>query len=154
LRRTTRPKLAVTTAIAAAALGAGCSSADTKNEYVDTVNSIQTSALDAFNQAASSTPKNKEAMVEQLEAGEAALADAVAELEDVEVPDEAQDGHPRLVAGIDDLRALFEQTAKDVQKAQGTDAFNAVTALASEGAVIGTEIDQAINRINDDLGAE
>jgi hypothetical protein len=138
----------------AAAMLAACSSADTKNEYVDTVNAIQTSALDAFNQAANSTPENNKAMVEQLEAGEAALADAVAELDEVEVPEEAQDGHPMLVAGIDDLRALFEQTAKDVQKAEGTDAFGAVTALASEGAVIGTEIDQAINQINDDLGAD
>ncbi len=51
-------------------------------------------------------------MVEQLEAGEVALADAVTELESVEVPEEAQAGHPELVAGIDDLRALFEKTAK------------------------------------------
>ena len=140
--------------IVAAATLAACSSADTKNEYVDTVNAIQTSALDAFNQAANSTPENNKAMVEQLEAGETALADAVAELDEVEVPEEARDGHPKLVAGIDDLRALFEQTAKDVQKAEGTDAFGAVTALASEGAVIGTEIDRAINQINDDLGAD
>lgn len=144
----------MTAIIVAAAILAACSSADTKNEYVDTVNAIQTSALDAFNQAASSTPENNEAMVEQLEAGETALADAVAELDEVEVPEEAEEGHPTLVAGIDDLRALFEKTARDVQKAQGTDAFGAVTALASEGAVIGTEIDRAINQINDDLGAE
>jgi hypothetical protein len=149
-----KPAVSMTAMTVAAATLAACSSADTKNEYVDTVNAIQTSALDAFNQAANSTPENNKAMVEQLEAGEAALADAVAELDEVEVPEEAQDGHPMLVAGIDDLRALFEQTAKDVQKAEGTDAFGAVTALASEGAVIGTEIDQAINQINDDLGAD
>jgi hypothetical protein len=149
-----KPAVTVTGLIAAAAILGACSSADTKNEYVDTVNAIQTSALDAFNQAANSTPENNEAMVEQLEAGEAALADAVAELEAVEVPEEAQNSHPKLVAGIDDLRALFEQTAKDVQKAKGTDAFGAVTALGSEGQVIGTEVDRAINQINDDLGAE
>jgi ACT domain-containing protein len=154
LRRIIRPTVPAVVALAAAALIAGCTSADTKNDYVDTVNEIQTSALDAFNQAASSTPKNEAAMVEQLEAGEAALADAVARLEEVEVPEEAADGHPKLVAGIDDLRALFEETAKDVQKAQGAEAFNAVTALASEGAVIGTEIDEAISQINEDLGAD
>ena len=154
MRRMSKPAVTMTAMIAAAAILAACTSADTKNDYVDTVNGIQTSALNAFNQAASSTPENNEAMVEQLEAGEAALADAVAELDEVEVPEEAQDSHPKLVAGIDDLRALFEQTAKDVQKAEGTDAFGAVTALASEGAVIGTEIDRAINQINDDLGAE
>jgi outer membrane murein-binding lipoprotein Lpp len=144
----------VATAIAAMPLVAGCSSADTKNDYVDTVNEIQTNALEAFNQAAASTPKNQQAMVEQLEAGEAALADAVTRLEEVEVPEEAQAGHPDLVAGIDDLRALFESTAEDVRAAEGTQAFAAVTALASEGAVIGTEIDEAITRINEDLGAD
>jgi outer membrane murein-binding lipoprotein Lpp len=132
---------------------AGCSSADTKNDYVDTVNEIQTNALDAFNQAANTTPKNKRAMVEQLEAGEAALADAVTQLEEVEVPEEARDGHPALVAGIDDLRALFESTARDVKAAEGAEVFTVVSALGSEGTVIGTEIDQAITQINEDLGA-
>jgi hypothetical protein len=136
-----------------ASIVVGCSSADTKNDYVDTVNEIQTNALEAFNQAAASTPKNKQAMIEQLEAGEAALADAVTQLEEVEVPEEARDGHPSLVAGIDDLRALFESTAEDVRAAQGAETFGAVSALASEGAVIGTEIDQAITQINEDLGA-
>lgn len=144
----------VIAAIAALALAAGCSSADTKNEYVDTVNEIQTNALDAFNQAANATPDTKQAMVNQLEAGEAALADAVTQLESVEVPEEAEAGHPDLVAGIDDLRKLFEKTAADVQAASGTDAFAAVSALASEGAVIGTQIDKAITQINNDLGAE
>ena len=145
--------VSVAAAIAVVAPVAGCSSADTKNDYVDTVNEIQTSALDAFNQAASSTPKNKQAMVEQLEAGEIALAGAVSDLESVEVPEEAEAGHPDLIAGIDDLRALFKKTAADVQAADGAEAFTAVSALASEGAVIGTQIDQAITKINDDLGA-
>ena len=144
----------MTIAVTAAALVAGCSSADTKNDYVDTVNDIQESALNAFNQAASSTPANKQAMVDQLEAGEAALADAVTELESVDVPDEAEAGHPELVAGIDDLRALFADTAKEVEAAQGAAAFTAVTALASEGQVIGTRIDEAIDQINSDLGAD
>ena len=151
---TTMPKTIVAaTAAAAALLAIGCSSADTKNDYVDTVNEIQTSALDAFNQTASSTPENKKALVEQLEAGEEALAQAVTELEEVEVPDEAQDSHPALVAGIEDLRALFEETAKKVQDADTAGAFSAVAELGTQGTVIGTEIDQAINQINDDLGA-
>ena len=62
------------------------------------------------------------------------------------MPEEAQEGHPDLVAGIDDPRALFEPPPTDVEAAEGTETFGAVTALASEGAVIGTEIDQAISQ--------
>jgi len=146
--------VAATAGVAAAVLAIGCSSTDTKNDYVDTVNEIQTSALDAFNQTASSTPENKQALVEQLEAGEAALAQAVTDLEEVDVPDEAEDSHPKLVAGIEDLRALFEKTAKKVEDTSTTGAFAAVAALGTEGTVIGTQIDQAIDEINDDLGAD
>ena len=138
----------------AGALLAGCSSADTKNDYVDTVNEIQTNALDAFNQAANSTPQNQEAMVEQLEAGESALAGAVDELESVEVPEEAEGSHPELVAGINDLRALFEKTARKVADSKPNEAFGEVTALATEGQAIGSDIDEAITQINDDLGAD
>lgn len=148
-----RTRIAAAAAAAALALAGGCGSSDSKNDYVDTVNEIQTSALNAFNQAASSTPRNKNQIVKQLEAGEAALADAVSELEAVDVPEEAADGHPKLVNGIDDLRALFARTAREVKKADGPQALTEVTALGSEGAVIGNEIDQAINQINEDLGA-
>jgi uncharacterized lipoprotein len=145
---------AAVAALAAVAVAAGCSSSETKNDYVDTVNEIQESALNAFNQTASSTPKNKQALVEQLEAGEAALAEAVAELEEVDVPEEAEDGHPQLIAGIEDLRKLFEKTAREVEDTDTSGAFAAVTDLGTQGTVIGTQIDQAITKINQDLGAD
>jgi hypothetical protein len=145
--------VAATAGVAAAVLAIGCSSTETKNDYVDTVNEIQTSALDAFNQTANSTPENKQALVEQLEAGEQALAEAVTDLKEVDVPDEAEDSHPKLIAGIEDLRALFEKTAKKVADSSTSGAFAAVTALGTEGTVIGTKIDQAIDQINEDLGA-
>lgn len=140
-------------AVALAALAAGCGTAE-KNEYVDTVNEIQARALEAFNETATATPKNTKALVDQLESAEGALAEAVAELEAVEVPEEAQDGHPELVAGLEDLRDLFGQTAKDARGASTSEAFAAVTRLGSKGSEIGTRIDEAISRINSDLGAD
>lgn len=145
-------KVAALLGFAVAALIAGCSS-ETENDYVDTVNEIQTSALNAFNQAASSTPESKGAIVKQLEAGEDALAGAVSELESVDVPDDAADAHPKLVDGISDLRDLFARTARKVRAAEGPEALTAVNSLGSEGAVIGNEIDEAINQLNKDLGA-
>ena len=148
-------KLKLTALVAGLAVVAasGCSSTDTKNDYVDTVNGIQASALDAFNAATTTTPQNTKELVEQLEAGATALEDAVAELEAVEVPEEAQDGHPKLVRGIDDLRQLFEDTAAAVAKGGTADAFAAVTELSTAGARIGSDIDQTISQINRDLGA-
>lgn len=138
---------------AAAALIAGCSSSDTKNEYVDTVNKIQTSALDAFNQATAATPDSQKELVQQLEAGERALADAVTRLEEVEVPSEAETDHPALIAGIDELRRLFADTAAEAKKSSAGDTLDAVTRLSTDGTQIGTKIDAAINRINEALGA-
>ncbi|MDQ3571894.1 MAG: hypothetical protein M3383_03420 [Actinomycetota bacterium] len=138
---------------AAAALVAGCSSSETKNEYVDTVNEIQTSALEAFNQATAATPESQKELVDQLEAGEEALADAVTRLEEVEVPDEAETDHPALIAGIDELRELFAETATKAKKGSAGDTLDAVTRLSTDGTKIGTRIDDAISRINEALGA-
>lgn len=141
-------------AAAAALLAAGCSSADTRNKYVDTVNEIQSDALDAFNQTAGATPENENQLVTQLESGEQVLADAVTKLREVDVPEEVRGDHPDLVAGIDELRELFAETAARVEGASTSVAFTAITDLGAEGAEIGQRIDAAISRINEDLGTE
>lgn len=151
--RQIRVLFAATIAIAAA-LVAGCSSADTKNEYVDTVNQIQTDALQAVNQSTTTQPNSKAQVVKQLESAEKILADAVTELEAVDVPEEAQEGHEKLVAGIDEMRGLFADTAKKVQSASSAESVAELTSLVGESSAIGAEIDAAITQINQDLGAE
>lgn len=132
---------------------AGCSTAGAKNDYVDTVNEIQLDAQDAFTATTSSVPDSKEELVTILRDGEAALADAVTKLEEVDVPSDAEAGHPDLVAGIDKLRRLFAKTAADVESKSDSAAFAAVQPLGTKGSEIGSEIDSAIRRINKDIGA-
>lgn len=151
---TSRTVAAVAALAASAALAAGCSSADTKNEYVDTVNAIQTDALQAVNESTTTQPSSKDEVIKQLGTAEGILADAVAELEQVDVPEEAQEGHPKLVAGIDEMRKLFADTAKSVEKASSAEAIADLTTLVAESSAIGAEIDAAISQINQDLGAE
>lgn len=143
-----------TAALTAVALLAGCSSADTKNEYVDTVNAIQTDALQAVNDATVTQPNSKAQVIEQLESAEKILGDAVADLEAVDVPEEAQDGHPKLVAGIDEMRKLFADTARKIGSASSAESIAELTSLVGESSTIGAEIDAAITQINQDLGAE
>ena len=135
-------------------LVAGCTSPETKNDYVDTVNEIQRDVQESFAGATGNVPSSKQELVALLQEGETALTEAVSRLEEVAVPEEAEAGHPDLVAGIDDLRELFAKAAKDVESASGAAAFAAVNDLASEGTRIGREIDAAIDRINQDIGAE
>ena len=152
---TANRKIAVVALGLAAAVLAGCSSSDTRNDYVDTVNQIQTDALQAVNQSTAAPPETKADIAEQLDAAEGILANAVAELEEVEVPEEAQAGHPELVAGIEEMRDLFARTAERVRSAgSSAEAFTELTELVAETATVGTEIDAAISQINQDLGAE
>lgn len=146
--------VALAVAALATALVAGCSSSDTKNEYVDTVNAIQTDALQAVNESTTSQPNTTAEVIEQLESAERILADTVTELEAVDVPEEVEAGHPKLVAGIDDMRALFAKTAEKAQAASNTEAFTERTKLVAESTTIRAEIKAAITQINQDLGAE
>ena len=156
-RRTASRRVTVALAATVAALSllvAGCSSADTKNEYVDTVNAIQTDALQAVNKATATQPNSKTQVIEQLESAERILGDAVSELEAVDVPEEAQDGHPELVAGIEKMRKLFADTADKIKSASSAESVAELTSLVGESSAIGAEIDAAITQINQDLGAE
>ena len=140
-------------AIASAVLAAGCGTEE-QNEYVDTVNEIQVRATEAFNATAEATAREPKALLDELEANAAALDDALAELQAVDVPEEAQEGHSELVAGFEQLSDLFDSFAGQLGSASTSEAFSAVTEFGGEAAEIGTQIDQAIDRINQDLGAE
>jgi hypothetical protein len=121
---------------------------------VDTVNAIQTDALQAVNKATATQPNSKAQVIEQLESAERILGDAVSELEAVDVPEEAQDGHPELVAGIEKMRKLFADTADKIESASSAESVAELTSLVGESSAIGAEIDAAITQINQDLGAE
>jgi uncharacterized phage infection (PIP) family protein YhgE len=133
---------------------AGCSSADTKNDYVDTVDGIRENAIDAYNQTVTPTSADTKGQIRQLEAAEDSMATAVAELEAVDVPEEAEESHREMVAGYQDLRALFAQTAADLKSATDvSEALQAMSAVGAEGDAIAQQIDDAVTQINEDLGA-
>ena len=141
-------------ALAGTALLAGCGETETRNDYVDTVNEAQTNVFGAFEDVVQATPKNDQELIQGLASAEAVAADAVEDLESVDVPEDAEAGHPKLVSGFEKLRNLFAETADEVEKADANTVFSAVTSLANKGAAIGEEIDQAIAEINQDLGAD
>lgn len=148
-----RRTLAAMASVAVVAL-AGCSSSETKNDYVDTVNEIQIDVQEATTEAAATAPSSKADVIELVETTESALADAVAKLEDVDVPSEAEAGHEDFVAGVDELRQLFADAIPDIEKASATGAFEPLAKLQGETIEVGTKIDTAIDKINADIGAE
>jgi hypothetical protein len=136
---------------AGALLTAGCSSADTA-DYVDTLNGIQEQASDTFNQTVNSTARNPEQQAEQLEVAAATYDEILAELESVEVPEEAQGGHDDLVAGYRELRAVFDEALAKAKKAdEPNESIAAVSVIGTEGAAIGETLDQALDRIRQEL---
>ena len=86
---------------------AGCSSTETKNEYVDTVNGIQNTVIEASNSLSSAPATSEKDAIAAFENAEAQVNAAVEQLEEVEVPEEAQEGHEELVAGFAELSQLI-----------------------------------------------
>lgn len=135
-----------------ALVGAGCSSADTRADYVDTLNAIQEQASDTFNQTVSATARNPEQQAEQLEVAAATYDEILAELESVEVPEEAQGGHDDLVAGYREMRAVFGKALAKAERAdEPSESIAAVSVIGTQGATIGETLDQALGRIRQEL---
>lgn len=134
-----------------AILVAGCSSAESKNEYVDAVNGIQNTVIEASNSLSSAPVTSNEDAVAAFETAEAQVEAAVDQLDEVEVPSEAQEGHDELVSGFEDLATLITDVRKQVEDGGGRAAFQE---LKTKGAEIDKRIDEAITQVNTDLGAE
>ena len=130
---------------------AGCTSAETKSEYVDTVNGIQETVIEASNSLSSAPVTSEKDAVAAFETAETQVEDAVDDLDEVEVPEEAQEGHEELVAGFEELSKLITDVREQVEKGGSQAAFQD---LKTEGAEIDKRIDEAITQINTELGAE
>src|SRR5688500_4560887 len=103
-----------------AATLAGCSSTD---DYVDEVNEIQERVIEASNSVGSDLNASKKDIAESLDKAEAEAEEAVADLEDVDVPDDAEAGHDELVKGFEDLEKLYEDVRKEFESGSGGEAF-------------------------------
>lgn len=149
----------VLTVIAVLAVGllvAGCSDTAEKNEYVDTVNGIQTEMSDALTEASSAAAESPDDAADQLDEAATIVSDALTKLKDVDVPEDAQAGHDDLVAAIDETRALFSDTAADLREIGEDDVsglFELQAELQESINAITPKIDEAINKINKDIGA-
>ena len=144
-----KPRIAL--AAVSALVVAGCSSTDTKNEYVDTVNAIQTTVIEASNSLSSAPVTSNKDAIAAFETAEAQVDSAVGQLAEVEVPSEAQAGHDDLVKGFEDLSALISDVREQIEDGGGKAAFQD---LKTEGTEIDKRIDTAITEINADIGAE
>jgi hypothetical protein len=139
-------KRAAAIAICLTAALAGCSSTD---DYVDDVNEIQERVIEASNEVGSDLDASKKEIVDQLETAEAEAEEAVADLQEVDVPEDAEKGHEELVKGFEALEKLYADVREEIDSSSGGAAFEE---LRSEGAEIDKEIDQALDRINEELG--
>jgi len=144
-------KTRIILAVLPALIVAGCSSTESKNEYVDTVNDIQNTVIEASNSLSSAPVTSEKDAIAAFEKAEGQVKAAVDQLEEVEVPEEAQEGHEELVAGFAELEQLIADVREQVEKGGGQDAFQE---LKNKGAEIDKRIDEAITQINSDLGVE
>lgn len=137
--------------LACLALGmlAGCSA--TTDNYVETVNQIQGDVLEASSDVGSDANASKNDIIASLEDAESEARGAVDELNDIDVPSEAEAGHDELVAGFEELTKLLAGVREQVEAKRGASAF---AELRSKGAVIDKRIDAAIDQINSDLGLD
>ena len=140
---TTRAAIAICLASAAIA---GCSSTD---DYVDDVNMIQAEVIKASNSVGSDLNASRQKILDQLDTAKSEAEEAVADLSDIDVPEDAEKGHEELIKSFEDLEKLYADVRKGIESESGGAAFDE---LRTEGAEIDKEIDKALDQINDELG--
>ncbi|MDX6585988.1 MAG: hypothetical protein QOI31_461 [Solirubrobacterales bacterium] len=130
----------------ASAAFAGCTAST--EDYVDDVNQIQEDVIKASNSVGSDLNASKKELLDQLDNAQSEAEDAVSELQDIDVPEDAEKGHEELVKGFEELEKLYADVRKGIES-ESSDAFDE---LRSKGTEIDKDIDQALDQINDELG--
>ena len=139
----TRAAIAICLATAAVA---GCSSTD---DYVDDVNKIQAEVIKASNSVGSDVNASKQEILDQLDTAKSEAEEAVSDLADIDVPEDAEKGHEELIKSFEDLEKLYADVREGIESESGSAAFDE---LRTKGAEIDKQIDKALDQINDELG--
>lgn len=140
-----KSRILIASCLASAAV-AGCSSTD---EYVDDVNAIQERVIEASNSIGSDVNASEKKILKQLASAKAEADAAVADLGEVDVPEDAEKGHEELIKGFEQLEKLYADVRDEITSGGGGAPFEE---LRSKGAEIDREIDKALDQINDQLG--
>jgi outer membrane murein-binding lipoprotein Lpp len=140
-----KTRAAIAICLAGAAI-AGCSSTE---DYVDDVNAIQEKVVKASRSVGSDLNASKEELVKELGQAKAEAEQAVTDLENVDVPEDAEAGHDELIKGFAQLEKLYGNVKKGIESGSGGAAFEE---LRTKGDEIDKQIDDALDQINKDLG--
>ncbi len=140
-----KTRTAIAICLAGAAI-AGCSSTE---DYVDDVNAIQEKVVNASKSVGSDVNATKEELIKELDKAKAEAEQAVTDLGNVDVPEDAEAGHEKLIKGFDELEKLYGQVKNGIESGSGGDAFEE---LRTKGDEIDKQIDDALDQINKELG--
>ena len=126
---------------------AGCTTTD---QYVDDVNAVQEQVVEASKDVAADPNATRKEILEGVERAQSEAEEGVAELKDVDVPADAEDGHAALVEGFEELEALYADVKEQIESEES----GVVDELRAESAKIDKEIDAALDQINSELGLD
>jgi hypothetical protein len=117
------------------------------NDYVDEVNEVQNTLQTEIGEL-SQTPDSPDQLVTFYEDTKTKLEEAVADLEDIEVPEDVGELHDELVAEVQDLADVIREAADEIQQGGAAAIPGAVQQLATEGSRIQSEFSATIDEIN------
>lgn len=134
-------------ATAAALAIAGCTTTD---QYVDDVNAVQDQVVEASRDVAADPNATPKEILEGIQSAQAEAESGVSELKEIDVPEDAAQGHAALIEGFEDLEKLYADVEKQIQSGES----NVVNELRAESTEIDKDIDKALDQINSDLGLD
>jgi hypothetical protein len=136
-------------------VAAGCGGdTESKNEYVDSINKVQTDFADSVSKSTSAAAGSGDAQ-ERAENTFSSLSTAIEKLIDdlrgIEPPDEVARLHDRLISQMDEFNGDIKKAGDALGSGDPQQIVKAQTDFATSASSLGTEISQTISDINTEL---
>lgn len=152
----TSPRRAALVLVAALSLlVAGCGGdTESKNDYVDSVNKVQTDFANSVQKSASAVPSGgdaAQAAKDTFATLESAIDKLVGDLRGIEPPDDVKQLHDRLISQMNEFKGDISKAGDALGSNDPQAIAKAQTDFATSAGSLGTEISQTITEINQQL---
>lgn len=141
------PRLAAVLTASALLLAACGDDVEEKNDYVDALNAAQERYAEKATDLGTDPAKYDEQVRELTQSTD----ELIDEIEALDPPDEVQEQHDDIIAALKEFNSTVKPVLDDLGSDDPAVAGTAVQSLAAASTKFGTQFDQEINEINDEL---
>ena len=131
----------------------GSSEALSKEDYIEEINSAQTTFVDAASNLNLASPESPKAFADSIEELNGSVDQLVTDLEEITPPEEIADLHQQLIDGMEEYGSTISENVEGLRSGDQQKLVQAAQNIGEASTEFSTSFTDQVSKINEQLGA-